>query len=584
MVMTSNGLKQIKDIASNDFVLTHANTFEKVLAARKTGTKNIFRIKGMGIDEIKCTENHKFYVREMTRHYPRKENGKRGSERIFSLPKWIECKDLTKKHYLGVAINQNSIIPTWDGIVFEWTDGRKSRYKNELSKLMDNHSFWWMIGRYLGDGWIRSSGGIIICCSKGETMEILPHLRNCNFNYSISEERTVNKIHIPLKELQKFVEQFGYGAENKHIPGFVFDMPEKLLQSLVDGYVGADGSAKNNLYKATSISRELIYGMAQLVAKAYKTPYRIYKDIRKPTCIIEGRVCSQKNTYQLVFKTKKKKQDKAFYEDGYIWFPVQSVENTNLLEDIYDIEVEDKHSFTVNGVIAHNCQDLSLAGKQRGMTKGSGTRSGLLWEVERLLNETENLPQVLLMENVPQVHGSKNIDDFNLWIDFLKSKGYSNFWQDLNAKDYGVAQNRKRCFMVSILGNETYRFPKPVKLIKRMKDYLEDEVDEKYYLKSEKADSLIADLEARGILDGKEKVTCDGTTNKPREIDVMNTVCARYDNGISSRQSEGGGGSRTCLMNRNRIEKIDNEVSNTLMARDYKGFGNQSMNGVIEIE
>lgn len=205
-----------------------------------------------------------------------------------------------------------------------------------------------------------------------------------------------------------------------------------------------------------------------------------------------------------------------------------------------DLGIVDVEKFTYLLTYSFPCQDLSLAGKQRGMTKGSGTRSGLLWEVERLLNETENLPQVLLMENVPQVHGSKNIDDFNLWIDFLKSKGYSNFWQDLNAKDYGVAQNRKRCFMVSILGDAAYEFPKPVKLTKRMKDYLEDEVDEKYYLKSEKADRLIADLESRGILDGKEKVTCDGTTNKPKEIGVMNCIKARYDAGITSFQSEGG--------------------------------------------
>lgn len=248
-----------------------------------------------------------------------------------------------------------------------------------------------------------------------------------------------------------------------------------------------------------------------------------------------------------------------------------------------DLGIVDVDKFTYLLTYSFPCQDLSLAGKQRGMTKGSGTRSGLLWEVERLLNETENLPQVLLMENVPQVHGSKNISNFNLWIDFLKSKGYSNFWQDLNAKDYGVAQNRKRCFMVSLLGNAVYEFPKPVKLTKRMKDYLEDEVDEKYYLKSEKADRLIDDLESRGILDGKEKVTCDGTTNKPKEIDVMNCIKARIDAGITNFQSEGGG-CQTCLMNRTRIERIDNEVSNTLMARDYKGFGNQSMNGVIEIK
>lgn len=205
-----------------------------------------------------------------------------------------------------------------------------------------------------------------------------------------------------------------------------------------------------------------------------------------------------------------------------------------------DLGIVNVDKYTYLMTYSFPCQDLSVAGKQRGMTKGSGTRSGLLWEVERLLNETENLPQILLMENVPQVHGSKNVDDFNMWIDFLKSKGYSNFWQDLNARDYGVAQNRKRCFMVSLLGNRTYEFPKPVRLTKRMKDYLEDKVDEKYYLKTEKACRLIADLEKRGILDGKEKVTCDLTIKNPKEIDVMNCITARYDCGVSSQQSTGG--------------------------------------------
>lgn len=146
------------------------------------------------------------------------------------------------------------------------------------------------------------------------------------------------------------------------------------------------------------------------------------------------------------------------------------------------------------------CQDLSVAGKGRGMQKGSGTRSGLLWEVERLLNEVEHLPQVLLMENVPQVHGTKHRADFETWIEFLNSKGYSSFWQDLNAKDYGVAQSRNRCFMVSILGAWNYKFPKPIPLTKTMNDYLDDEVDERYYINSDKANQLIAKLIADGTI------------------------------------------------------------------------------------
>lgn len=90
------------------------------------------------------------------------------------------------------------------------------------------------------------------------------------------------------------------------------------------------------------------------------------------------------------------------------------------------------------------CQDLSIAGKQKGMAKDSGTRSGLLWEVERLLKDCVTLPQVLLMENVPLVHGKNNIEHFKKWINFLESLGYSNYWRDLNAKDYGVPQSRNR--------------------------------------------------------------------------------------------------------------------------------------------
>lgn len=138
------------------------------------------------------------------------------------------------------------------------------------------------------------------------------------------------------------------------------------------------------------------------------------------------------------------------------------------------------------------------------MKKGSGTRSGLLWEVERILKEIRDgegeLPQILFMENVPQVHANANMGDFQNWIDFLTSLGYVSYWQDLNAKNYGVAQNRERCFMFSFLGEYNYHFPQPIPLKKKLKDYLEDDVDEKYYINNEKSEKLIKQLIENGTL------------------------------------------------------------------------------------
>jgi DNA (cytosine-5)-methyltransferase 1 len=170
--------------------------------------------------------------------------------------------------------------------------------------------------------------------------------------------------------------------------------------------------------------------------------------------------------------------------------------NTSDIREFHgaDLEILDTDKFTYIMTYSFPCQDLSVAGKMKGMSKGSGTRSGLLWEVERLLNEVENLPQVLLMENVPQVISDANIKDFRLWQDFLENKGYTNYVEILNAKDYGVAQNRERCFMVSLLGQWNYKFPQPVPLTKTMADYLDGDVDEKYYINSEKAQKLIDEL------------------------------------------------------------------------------------------
>lgn len=127
------------------------------------------------------------------------------------------------------------------------------------------------------------------------------------------------------------------------------------------------------------------------------------------------------------------------------------------------------------------CQDFSVAGLQRGGTKGSGTRSSLLWECERAI--ASKRPKYLLFENVAALVSAKFVKLFNQWQLLLESYGYTNFTQVLNAKDYGVPQNRERVFMVSILNcDKPYYFPQPIPLTKRLRDVLEDNVPEEFYL------------------------------------------------------------------------------------------------------
>lgn len=129
------------------------------------------------------------------------------------------------------------------------------------------------------------------------------------------------------------------------------------------------------------------------------------------------------------------------------------------------------------------CTDLSTAGKQQGMSRESKTCSSLLWEVERILKETKELPQILLMENVPNVLSLKNSADFCEWCRFLEGLGYTNKYAILNAKDFGIPQNRKRCYMLSWLGDFYYDFPEKIPM-KPFIDFLD--FNEDYIIKPEK--------------------------------------------------------------------------------------------------
>lgn len=245
-----------------------------------------------------------------------------------------------------------------------------------------------------------------------------------------------------------------------------------------------------------------------------------------------------------------------------------------------DLGIVDTDTYDYIMTYSFPCQDLSLAGKRKGFNKGESTRSGLLWEVERLLDECENLPQILLMENVPQVHSTgENMDNFQLWLNKLESLGYSNYWQDLNAKDYGVPQTRNRCFCVSILGGYNYKFPKPIKLEKRLKDLLEDSVDEKYYLSEKMVKYISAENEKRtgnngASLVNKSIASTVNTRDGGRRCDASNYICDELGEDADLKQYNYGNRILNETLQTNDVEdgvyidaynqQVNNNVSGTI--------------------
>lgn len=285
-----------------------------------------------------------------------------------------------------------------------------------------------------------------------------------------------------------------------------------------------------------------------------------------------------------------------------------------------DLEIVNKDEYIYICTYSFPCQDLSASGKKLGMSDTS-TRSGMLWEVERILTECkelDSLPQVLLMENVVDVHNERNKADFLKWVTRLEELGYKNYWQDLMATDYGIPQTRNRCFMVSLLGDYSYSFPPKQELKLRLKDMLEDNVSDKYYLSDKMKKYIFSKDDTYNVNPNSLKLDRDiAVTKTTREGwtradasdyirvirkygmfdkgDKKHQAGSIYDkNGLAPTLDTATGGYRqpmieedyiTCLLKNKgtEISRITNNA-NTLMARDYKGFGNQEMNAVIQIE
>lgn len=234
----------------------------------------------------------------------------------------------------------------------------------------------------------------------------------------------------------------------------------KSIQAYKDLHFGEDAED----YSASLSDLEIVDFLDGRISSDYQTPMKREQIVRKGASWQRTVYNNMKATHNLGSITKIKGEDLG-------------------------IEETDKYCFILT--YSFPCQDLSVAGKGLGMEKGSGTRSALIWEVERILREMKELPQYLVMENVPQVVGKKNKPQFDKWLSVLSDLGYTSCWFVINAKDFGIAQNRKRVFCISALNNPFFSIlPVGFSLKYRLKHFLEKNVDESYYLKDETVLSL----------------------------------------------------------------------------------------------
>lgn len=516
LILTKDGYKPIFDVQVGDDVLTKSNVWHKVMKKFDNGVHQTCYLDGMGFENIHCTLNHKFYVREMYRKGHK-------SIRCFKDPVFKEAKDLTRKDYFGVPVIQVE----------------KPFYTDECD-------FWYMLGMYLGDGWLsKTANDIIISCNNTKLEKLKTRLNQEKWKYTYYKERTCYKFRFSNKKVYEFIEKYiGTGSNKKNIPYEILCLPKLQLQNFYDGYLDSDGCIVNERHQFSSINRNLIYSISLIINKLYKRPTSIYKNKVKNTKEIEGRLVNQKDWYLLRFNPNEKMQDKAFYEDGYVWYPFNKLVMAEK-ENVYNMEVEEDHSYIVQGCISKNCQDFSLAGKQAGGDKDSGTRSSLMYETIRIVERLK--PKYVIWENVKNLLSKKHRHNFDAYLEKMEQLGYINYYQVLNAKDYGIPQNRERVFTISILNNDVvggicekekqFVFPPKQPLKLKLKDLLENKVEEKYYLTDEQVDRIMRSNYNQNRRRIQEKDYCDTLCARDWKGPKCVVADYRYDEGLRIRKN-----------------------------------------------
>ena len=534
LVMTDRGYKCIEDIREGDRVLTHKGRFRPVVRPMKHKAGEIYELDVFGVENLRVTGEHPFLVKD------------------GDSAKWKAVQELEAGDLIAVPVNRKAELPEWDGITYE-RRGKECR----LDGLdLGSRDFWWFVGCYMGDGWYRvtrrknasDNYRVVVTCNE-EKLERLKRHVDGMFRYSVAKERTVYKVHFTNKELTVFLMRFGKGAGGKRLTETVFNLPEDLLRAFLEGYFETDGCIVGKYRQASTISRELAYGIRDCVHKAYRMPCAVYRNEMPETCVIEGRTVRQHDFYTVRFKEGRSERDGSFFMDGYVWCRFRGSRKVPFDGYVYNMEVEDDNSYTAGGLAAHNCQDISIAGKQRGLR---GKRSGIYYSIIDLIKGKEegDKPTYLLVENVKNLLSVNAGFDFAAVLSEMDEAGYDVRWQVLNSKDFGVPQNRERVFLIAVLRSRGGREILPVsgedggalkEVIGGMQGY-------RVYDPSGVSVSIGANgggmgaktgLYCVGDAESGGRIFVDQTLNHPKVTEVARCLIAQYNGGLTNYGNSG---------------------------------------------
>ncbi len=408
-ILTEKGYIPIEDVSVGDKVLTHKGRWRKVTATMHRDGARLWDVNGFGILPTRTTAEHPYYV-----------------------TKPDQPMEFKKVEQLDDSWYSTMVLP----------DAESDGYSKEM---------WWIIGRYLADGWRverkdRPSGGrIVFAISDDKRAEFEQRLREAKLHGTYTKERTCGKYHVCNNQLYEYLEKFGKYAHGKRVPREALCLPREKAKYFFDGYMSGDG--RSDREEATSTSAALILGMCIIAQRLGKSVPAVYYTRRDEKCVIQGRECRQRDTYTFRISSK---SVKGHYRARYVCRELYQPTESNDFGTVYNISVEEDESYIANGAIVHNCQDISVAGKQLGF---QGNRSSLFFRVMYLIGQLkeEDKPTYLFIENVKNLLSVNGGWDFARLLIEMEQGGYDAEWQVLNSKDFGVPQNRERCFVIGHL-------------------------------------------------------------------------------------------------------------------------------------